>query len=293
MIRNITAVLCAILWGTTLAGQTLVDLRTQSKSVDFGSAQSTRPLKTGSVLPATCVLGEMFFLTTSTPGGNLYGCSSTNTWSQQAGGPGGGGDGAGTVTVLNTGTPVGARGALDLSTGQGIVLAVTDTGQAIAIQSTLDTSVALSRPASQAGGSVFCSPASGSGSAYTCSLSPTLTGYTTGMVLRWRPDVNGSGGATTLNIDSLGARSLKLADGTTNPSAGEIIAGRIQEVWYDGTSFRLLQAPAPGILGETRPSCSAAVRGRVWFQAGGTGVKDELAVCAKDAAEAYQWRTLY
>jgi hypothetical protein len=48
------------LWLASLAilqAQTLVDLRTQSKSVDFTAAPSTKPFKAGTVLPAICSLG--------------------------------------------------------------------------------------------------------------------------------------------------------------------------------------------------------------------------------------------
>ncbi len=55
-----------IIWMTaTLAalavGQTQVDLRTQSKSVDFSAASSTKPVTTGTSLPPTCGVGQMFF----------------------------------------------------------------------------------------------------------------------------------------------------------------------------------------------------------------------------------------
>jgi hypothetical protein len=69
-------------------GQTAIDLRTQSKSVDFSAASSTRPLKTGTSLPATCTAGEMFFKTDAPAGSNLYGCTAANSWSLQAGGGG-------------------------------------------------------------------------------------------------------------------------------------------------------------------------------------------------------------
>lgn len=65
--------------------QTQVDLRTQSKSVDFGNAFSTRPFKTGSDLPATCVVGEAFFKANAAAGQNLFTCSSTGTWTLQSG----------------------------------------------------------------------------------------------------------------------------------------------------------------------------------------------------------------
>ncbi len=85
-------------WGLCLAlgvplvyPQTQVDLRTQSKSVDFAGAPSTRPFKTGSSLPPSCEVGELFFRTGVAAGSNLYGCTSANQWSLEAGGGGGGG----------------------------------------------------------------------------------------------------------------------------------------------------------------------------------------------------------
>ena len=68
--------------------QTQVDLRTQSKSVDFGAAASTRPFQTGTVLPATCVVGNVFFKTNTAAGSNIYACTATNTWVLESGGAG-------------------------------------------------------------------------------------------------------------------------------------------------------------------------------------------------------------
>lgn len=64
-----------------LAGaQTLVDLRTQSKSVNFTAANSTSPFQAGTSLPATCSVGQAFFQTNAAAGLNLYGCTATNSW---------------------------------------------------------------------------------------------------------------------------------------------------------------------------------------------------------------------
>ncbi len=99
-----------------MAAQTSVDLRTQSKNVDFSAAASTRPIKTGVGLPATCSAGEMFFLSNATPGLNLYGCTSPNTWTAQSQT-----GGSGTVTSVGlalpgiftvSGTPVTSSGTL-------------------------------------------------------------------------------------------------------------------------------------------------------------------------------------
>ena len=66
--------------------QTLVDLRTQSKSVDFSAASTTKPMKPpDAVLPTACGLGQAFFLTNAPAGSNFYLCTSQNSWTLQAG----------------------------------------------------------------------------------------------------------------------------------------------------------------------------------------------------------------
>jgi hypothetical protein len=72
-------------------GQTTIDLRTQTRNVDFSGAVSTRPVKTGTALPATCAAGEIFFKTTAAAGRNLYTCAPANQWSAIAGTAAGGG----------------------------------------------------------------------------------------------------------------------------------------------------------------------------------------------------------
>jgi hypothetical protein len=75
----------ALAFASLCAGQVVnrVDLGRQGKNPDFSTMQHTRPLQTGIALPATCQAGEMFFKTNATtPGGILYGCQTTNTWSR-------------------------------------------------------------------------------------------------------------------------------------------------------------------------------------------------------------------
>jgi hypothetical protein len=73
-----------------LHGQTRVDLAHQARNIDFGAAAATRPFKTGTALPSTCQVGEGFFKSDGLAGQNLYGCTSTNQWTLQAGGGSGG-----------------------------------------------------------------------------------------------------------------------------------------------------------------------------------------------------------
>ncbi len=61
-----------------LVAQTKVDLRTQSKSVDFTGATLTKPARSASSLPGTCTAGEMFYLN----GAGMYYCPTTNNWAK-------------------------------------------------------------------------------------------------------------------------------------------------------------------------------------------------------------------
>jgi hypothetical protein len=62
--------------------QTAIDVRTQTKDVDFSGAVSTKPFKTGTSLPSTCTTGAAFLNLAATAGQNLYLCTATNTWVQ-------------------------------------------------------------------------------------------------------------------------------------------------------------------------------------------------------------------
>lgn len=43
----------------------------------------------------------------------------------------------------------------------------------------------------------------------------------------------------------------------------------------------------------SKPACNSTTRGTFWAVQSGAGVKDTVEVCAKDAADAYAWRTIY
>jgi hypothetical protein len=58
----------------------MVDLKTQSKSVDFSLANATKPFKSGTVFPSICSVGEIFYKSDAPAGANVYGCTATNSW---------------------------------------------------------------------------------------------------------------------------------------------------------------------------------------------------------------------
>ena len=80
----------------------------------------------------------------------------------------------------------------------------------------------------------------GAADAYVVTVAGTLSAYGTGLRL-WV--IVGSGntntGASTINVDGIGAANIKLADGT-DPGAGDILADSIMHLVYDGTNFILV-----------------------------------------------------
>jgi hypothetical protein len=68
--------------------QTAINLQTQGRDVDFTSAGETIPFQTGAVLPTACAVGDAFLSTSSSPGQNLYVCTTAGnpgTWTAQGG----------------------------------------------------------------------------------------------------------------------------------------------------------------------------------------------------------------
>ena len=170
-------------------------LTAMAQTTQLDPTQLKRPIKIGTTLPATCTAGDLFFNTNNSPGSNLYGCVTANTWSLQGGAP----------TVSTDGVTVGSNSTLNFVTGLGLTNTTTDTGTQINVQIGLDSAVIQTQSGEQGATALLCASNSDSSSYYRCNLNPTASAYTVGMVLHWKPDVNGAGGATTLNVDTLGA----------------------------------------------------------------------------------------
>lgn len=73
----------------------------------------------------------------------------------------------------------------------------------------------------------------GSANAYVLSANSTFTAYYTGMWVRAKANFTNTG-AATLNVDSLGAKSI------SNVGASGIVSGRIYDFVYDGTNFQAI-----------------------------------------------------
>ena len=169
--------------------QTLVALRTQSKSVDFSAANTTKPFKTGTPLPATCGVGEMFYKSDAPAGANLYGCTSINNWTLESSS---GGGGAGLPSVAGNGGKVLTNDGSTVNWGM-------PAGDVSGPLSTLTVTQIQGRPVS--------SSAPGSGQTLVWNTSTS----------RWEPQTlagGGGGGGATLS-SQLGDLATTFTNATT------------------------------------------------------------------------------
>jgi hypothetical protein len=89
---------------------------------------------------------------------------------------------------------------------------------------------------------------SGGSDAYSISFSAPFTAYNAGMVINFKADVSNTG-AATINVDSLGAKSIKKINpesGKVTIVTGDIIANGIYQLIYDGTDFLMVNKLSAG-----------------------------------------------
>lgn len=111
-----------------------------------------------------------------------------------------------------------------------------------------------------------------------------------------------------LEVVSIGGDTVPAERIKTSPGAiGLVIlsgAGQTSDLFQlqDASANVLAKFDAAGNLtvpsitlntSATKPPCNSAQRGQLWYTRNGTGVKDSLETCAKDAGDTYAWRTLY
>ena len=83
----------------------------------------------------------------------------------------------------------------------------------------------------------------GSSSAYILTLDPIPTSYTAGMIVYIKAN-HASTGASTIDINSLGAKTILKNGGADALQVGDIIIDQISAIVYDGTVFQLISLPA-------------------------------------------------
>ena len=88
------------------------------------------------------------------------------------------------------------------------------------------------------GGILLTATETGTASAHVLTPTTALVGYTTGLMLLYRP-TNAGTGALTVNVSALGAKSVKTIAGD-DPTSGDILVNQPVLLMYDGTKFVIL-----------------------------------------------------
>ena len=88
------------------------------------------------------------------------------------------------------------------------------------------------------GGILLTATETGTAAAHVLTPTTALVGYTTGLMLLYRPS-NAGTGALTVNVSGLGAKSVKTIAGA-DPTSGDILVNQPILLMYDGTNFVLL-----------------------------------------------------
>ena len=266
-----------------LHAQTSIDLRTQAKSVDFSSAAFTKPSKVGTVLPATCSVGETFFNITAPAGHNLYGCTTTNSWTllgtnlwfgggninagdcakfDSSGNIVSAGGGCGSPTAVTMASPFANAGSLLVSAGagmQGVASLCSDTGGS------------LSCPGGFTGRMTW---PGGSGSNNRQILGPTGP-FSSNFNYRWSDVVPSAATLMKIGVPASGESSL----GPAIPDTDYVTptgAGTLQNKTLDGSDlfssylpWAQIYKPAPSTAGYLRVYAKIG-GGLCWINSSGT-----------------------
>lgn len=146
------------------------------------------------------------------------------------------GAGGSALAIQNDGVATGSEAILNFGTGVGIVWTGVDAAGKITETLAIDPSYTLSRLTDQAGTDKYCNSSTGT-AVGTCTLTPTLTAYTTGMCLHMLSTTNNTT-TFTINVDTLGAKSVLGQKGGAL-AAADITANQLVVICYNGTAFNL------------------------------------------------------
>jgi hypothetical protein len=91
----------------------------------------------------------------------------------------------------------------------------------------------------QSGAKLYAVTAAGA-NVYTASIAPAITAYAEGQVF-YIKITTANTGASALNLNGLGYKTL-VKDGSLALVSGDLLAGKVYPVYYDGTNFQVLNA---------------------------------------------------
>jgi hypothetical protein len=148
---------------------------------------------------------------------------------------------ASTINIDVAGSLIGAQGTLNFFSGVYINQSCANNVGASRVDCTPDVNTNVIPTFVAVHNDINLCAYSGGTTAITCTLSgngPALSAYATGQVYTV---VTNAANPVSINIDSIGAISIKLADGSTSPPSGLLIANAPFQVYYDGTVFSVRQ----------------------------------------------------
>ncbi len=149
------------------------------------------------------------------------------------------------VMITVDGKFVGNFTSITFTSGNGVTWAYQPNGASIALQAGVNTATIVNKNILQSGACTFLNSTNGT-AAYTVSLGPVcqaLTAYTAGQRFWLQTDtpcpISASQSGCTLNIDTVGIRNIKQADGLTDPLFGQFDFKKGVPIRYDGAVFRI------------------------------------------------------
>jgi hypothetical protein len=267
-----------------VSAQTQVNVKFQTKDLDLSAAKAVIPFPTGANLPALCTTGSMYFNSAAPAGANLFGCVATNTWAAQAGNGGGTSSTSGLFAaqqssgvVLTVGGGCSALTPCLVQEGSVVYTfsspsTVTLTGGSGTVYLYVDDNGTVTAGESAAGApSLVCSG---------CAIAASVTQFPPGVVplAIW----SAAGGAWVSGSSEAAVQS----------GGPAFFAGSNITLTQNGNSVTIAAALKALPTG-AQPACSSTTGGFMWYIQSGSGVKDSVQVCAKDAGNIYAWRILY
>ena len=160
------------------------------------------------------------------------------------------------------------------STGSTFMANVTDTAITVAgLVGTNSSGLLAGATGHNVAQNITCADSSGSGTAQVCSTSPTFTPAAGDWIIYTTTTPN-SGAGLTLNVNSLGVKSVAKWQGTTTLAANDVLANKQVPLYYDGTNWELAY---PGNPPSTGTVTSIATTGPI---TGGTITATGTIACA-------------
>ncbi|MGH9582733.1 MAG: hypothetical protein ACRD4O_07355 [Bryobacteraceae bacterium] len=283
-------------------GQTLINLGTQSRNINFTGAQSTSPVQTGTALPATCSQGQMFLNTAATPGQNLYVCTSTNVWSLESGAAPSGGY----QTMLGNATALPQEPNLNFSSSFSLLdnpgSSRTDLGLASvnsnvgtfgsATQVPVLTVNAFGQVTAVSTAAVSGGSGSGIASGTLASMPITCTAgaiyFATDQPAGQQLFTCSSANVWTQMLSLGGSGALQVTNGSLDINTVVVPQLGVANTF---TGLNTMTNGLSLLTSNTQPACSASIRGTLWYLNNGSA-KDSVQACVYTGS-AFAWVSLY